>query len=214
MKHRDFVILVKGTEEINALVVFSHTVTTPATQTEPAFDTENLTVIYTNPVDGASWPSKDKILQNLQVEIGVPPVSAGKYFGWKDVPNLTRIASPEQVAAFDALSKSSGIDGDAGDWTKTVGEGKTDDTAAAKPEEAVNTSISGPDGLTDEQRGFKWGSPEHVAVLTKPEPEIVPAEDVVQADPEVVDAVAETNQETPVAAEPVPADPPAETPAA
>lgn len=182
-QHRDFVILVKGKDEINALVVFSHTVTTPATQTEPAVDTEYLTVIYTNSVDGAAWPSKDKILQNLQVEMSVPPVGAGKFFGWKDVVSVETAIPPTTTPTpvpDDPLQKSSGIDGDAGDWTQTAGEGKTDDTS---PVEQVSesskstTALVGPDGKTDAERGYGWGSPEHMASLREdPAPADPPAE--------------------------------------
>ena len=181
MKHRDFVILVRGAEEINALVIFSRLNHIPATQTVPASDTEELTVIYTDPVVGASWPSKDRILQSLHVEIGVPPASAGKFMGWKGVgPD-----SPPPPPPADPLQKSSGVDGDAGDWTQTAGEGLTDDTtekpslpsaadldavAAEQTLAAAKQEPTGPDGKTDAERGYGWGSDEHKEAMLGEKP--------------------------------------------
>jgi hypothetical protein len=226
-QHRDFVILVKGTEEIHALVVFSHTVTTPATQETAAFDTEYLTVIYTNKVDGSAWPSKDKILQGLQVEMSVPPVSAGKFFGWKDVVSVETAIPP--TTTLTPAPEVPGSDGYTHGWDKGfAGEGDpygiseyTDQSAnldavqgnAAAPVIGTGTgpALIGPDGKTDAERGYVWGSPEHVAALRSdpPAPESVPAEEVVQNDPEIVAAVDAANNPTSA-----PADPPAESPAA
>jgi len=196
--HRDFVVLVKGTEEINALVEFSHSVHTPATQDVPAFDTEYLTVIYTNKLDSSAWPSKDKILQGLQVEMSVPPVGMGKFFGWKDVVGVDVVEPPVSTLTPDPMQKSSGKDGDVGDWTQTAGEGKTDDTRPATPAEASAAAVAlvGPDGKTDSERGYVWGSEEHVATLRPLEPS--------GADPTL------GTTEPAATEEPVPADPPAD----
>lgn len=193
MKHRDFVILVKGAEEINALVVFSHTVTTPATQTVPAFDTEYLTVIYTDPVAGAAWPSKDKILNSLHVEISVPPASAGKFFGWKDVGPS---APPPPVA--EPAPEAPGSDSYTHGWDKgfaqqdgPYGIGKEYLTQSPNPDAAAydNPNISGPDGLTDAQRGYKWGSEEHLVAIGAHKPtdehpvEVLPTGEIVPSEP-------------------------------
>lgn len=57
--------------------------------------------------------------------------------------------------------------------------------------------MSGPDGLTDAQRGYKWGSEAHkMAIAGLPEIAAeVPAEDIIQPDPEVVAATQPTAED-------------------
>lgn len=140
-QHRDFVILVRGGVEINALVAVSHDVFTPATQTEPATTVEHLTIVYLEPAAGGNTQQTGEALRNsIKVQIDVPPVDVGKHFGWKEVPNMTAVATPEEEAAF-ALRKSSGDDQNAGDWTKAgmdidgfpVVKGSAEDVTKAEP---------------------------------------------------------------------------------
>lgn len=126
--HRDFVVLVRGKEEINALVIFAHDVTTPATQETPAKTVEYLTVVFPGETAQKAFPSKAQILDALQVEMSVPPVGEGQFFGWKDVPNLTAIATPEEESKFDALGAGAHDQFKVGDIVRFTPESGNDQT--------------------------------------------------------------------------------------
>lgn len=83
--HKDFVIFTRNGVDINALVVFSQDVITPATQFEPATNVEHLTLVYLDPSAASSRPTGDQIRNSMKLEFSVPPLTEGKVNGWKDV---------------------------------------------------------------------------------------------------------------------------------
>lgn len=95
-QHRDFVLLVRGNEDINALVATSRIVTTHATQDTPAFDTEHLTLVFIDPA-GAGATTGEGLRNSIKVQIDVPPVDKGQHFGWKDFAEDRIEGSPREV---------------------------------------------------------------------------------------------------------------------
>jgi hypothetical protein len=228
-QHRDFVILVRGTEEINALVAVSHAVATPATQTTPAFTTEHLTLVYLDPTAEGNSQSGEGLRNSVRIQIDVPPVDNGRHFGWKDVTDYNVTAPDGKV-----YPEVPGSDGYTHGWDKGfAGEGdpygiyeytdqsanpdaahptqaqaeelaaKADQARADRAAEATGkpevSTVKGPDGKTDAERGYVWGSPEHMASL-RTDPPADPVVNDAPADPELV------AEQTGMA----PADPPAE----
>jgi hypothetical protein len=170
--HRDFVVYVKNGVEINALVAISHEVTTPATQTMPAFVTEHLTLVYLDPGAASQRPSGDQLRNSIKIDFDVAPLVSGKTFGWKDVVEYS-VVQPE-------VPGSGSERWGEGDWTSVPGEGR---------EYPNSKVVPGPDGLTDAERGSKWGSPEHLAGVgsVQGQPGHSP-EELVQTDPELYKA--------------------------
>lgn len=123
-QHRDFVSYVRNGVAINALVAFSHEVFTPATQTVPASTVEHLTLVYLDPTAASSGiQTGEQLRSSVKTEFSVPPLTEGKVNGWKEVDEYSLF--PASVRLKDRIPfplKSSGIDGDAGDWTQ-VGDG-------------------------------------------------------------------------------------------
>lgn len=133
----DFITYVRNGAAINALVAFSRDVYTPATQTVPASTVEHLTLVYLDPSAASSGiQTGEQLRSSVKTEFSVAPLTEGKVNGWKDVgPD-----GPPPAQPVDPLQKSSGIDGDAGDWTQagdgtgypeTRGFQKVADTASA-----------------------------------------------------------------------------------
>lgn len=127
-QHRDFVLYVRNGVAINALVAFSHEVFTPATQTVPASTVEHLTLVYLDPIAaGNGIQTGEQLRSSIKVEFSVAPLTEGKVNGWKET-GLLEPQTDEEIAAIGAAEelaayqKSSGIDGDAGDWTQ-AGDG-------------------------------------------------------------------------------------------
>jgi hypothetical protein len=185
--HKDFVVYVKNGVEINALVAISHPVTFPATQDRPAVTVEHLTLVYLEPGTENQRPSGDQLRNSVKTAFDVPPLTEGLNFGWKDVVGHT----VQQVSIPDE-AQGSGSERYAGaqDWTQhgrladgwpvypaEGGIGATPSSPVVEgakvkqgevgsdgltDAERINSSVSGPDNMTDEQRGYKWGSPEHI----------------------------------------------------
>jgi hypothetical protein len=109
------VTLVRGGVLINALVAVSHDVYTPATQTEKAFTTEHLTLVYLEP--GAPAGTGEALRASIKTQIDVPPVDSGQHFGWEaridtvaeptKPPTLPSAADLDAVAAEQALAAQS-----------------------------------------------------------------------------------------------------------
>jgi len=193
MKHRDFVVLVRGEEEINALVASSHVVTTPATQTVPAFDTEHLTLVFIEP-SGAGQTTGEGLRNSIKVQIDVPPVDVGKHFGWKEVddaePQVDQTAFDSAIAWREYAAKLETVvitDGHpigriASDETRT--EPPTASycpvmTISREPVPAEQVSVATADSAPSE--------PE----VMQPDPAVVEAaQPVVEADPAVTEAAA------------------------
>lgn len=172
MKHRDFVILVRGTEEINALVAASHDVYTPATQTEEASTSEHLTLVFLEPT-GAGIPTGEALRNSVQIKIDVPPVSAAQHFGWKEVPTFVDGSGSDRYAAWTDGSDGTGYPGEKDQEIADLKE------ANAKLTEMVTAQIEETKAVSAK-----------LAVAAKPAESIVPADDVVQTDPAIAEAVA------------------------
>ena len=107
------VTLVRGGVLINALVAVSHDIFTPATQTEKAFPTEHLTLVYLEP--GAPAGTGEALRASIKTQIDVPPVDSGQHFGWEarqdtvaeptKQPGLPSAADLDAVAAEQALEQ-------------------------------------------------------------------------------------------------------------
>lgn len=170
MKHRDFVTYVRNGVEINALVAVSQTITTPATQEKPAFTTEHLTLVYLDPASEAARMTGDQLRASIKTVFDVAPLVEGAVNGWKEIPNLTAIATDRGLGSHvEGQPASGGIGGHPGNpnaETIAVGTGPATPSAAdldaAAAEEAAKAATS-----TD----------------------VDPA-DVVQIDPAIAEAVA------------------------
>ena len=84
-KQSDFVVYVRNSVLIQALVAFSRQVFTPATQTEPASSVEHLTLVYLDPAANSLVPTGEQLRNAIKVETDVPPLVEGKMNGWAEV---------------------------------------------------------------------------------------------------------------------------------
>lgn len=218
--HRDFVVYVRGGIAINALVAVSRDVVTPATQTEPAKAVEHLTLVYLSPDSARPIMSGDQLRNSVKFEFDVPPLVDGGVNGWKDV--IAEVTAPSDIAQGSGSEKYGASDWTAAGEDATgfpVPKGSPEDVTTAptsSPKDAPLTNplpteseaiaaaqvadavvlddkvVSGPDGLTDAQRGYKWGSDEHKRQIAGL-PQIaegIPDSEIVQNDPALTAALA------------------------